>query len=142
MFQIACLTQSWRWPCLDRCHARRSTTRHHAHDVKLFSRRCQKPLAEVTPQDADGYADNELARCLNKATTHRRLASLRRLPYFWQERQGDDPAWHNLVRPRRHQAGVVSGIQPNSSVRVAERLPCCYLFNRSASGMQVAELAP
>jgi site-specific recombinase XerD len=64
---------------LDRCYAGRNTTLHYTPDVKLFSRWCQKPIAEVTPQDADSYVGNELARGLSKATINRRLAWLRHL---------------------------------------------------------------
>jgi site-specific recombinase XerD len=64
---------------LNRCYARRSTARHYTHHVKLFFRRCQKPIAELTRQDVDSYVANELAHRLNKAAISRRLASLRHL---------------------------------------------------------------
>ena len=64
---------------LNRCYAGRSTARHYAHDVKLLFRRCQKPIAELTPQDVDSYVGNELAHRLSKAAINRRLASLRHL---------------------------------------------------------------
>lgn len=54
---------------LNRFYAGRSTARHYAHDVKLLFRRCQKPIAEVTPQDMDSCVGNELARRLNKSAS-------------------------------------------------------------------------
>lgn len=59
----------------NRCYAGQSTARHCTHDVKLFPRWCQRPIAEVTPQDVDSYVGNELVRGLSKATINRRLAS-------------------------------------------------------------------
>ena len=105
--------------------------------MKLFLRWRQKLIAEVTPQDVDSYVGNELARRLSKTTIDRRLASLRHLLDFWQERQEDDPAWRNPVQQRRHRTkqGWYQGFSQTVQRRkVAEGLPCCYF----PTGRQVA----
>lgn len=86
-----------RYP--NRCYAGRSPARHYTHDVKLFFRWCQKPIAEVTPQDVASYVSNELARRLSKATINRRLASCET---FWTSgRSGRGMALRSATRSDR-----------------------------------------
>ena len=107
------IKESERYP--NRCYAGRSTAQHDTHNVKLFFRWCQKPIAKVTPQDVDSYVGNELARRLSKATINRRPASLRDLLGFRSGSEmtlrGATPSNRGGTAPSR----VVSGIQPNSS---------------------------
>lgn len=92
------ISQFQQW--LRRRSPHASTHIHYSHDVKLFFRWYQKPLAQVTPGDIDAFIDHCQEKGHANTTVNRRLAAVRSFYNFLRLTQAEAPA--NPVIPRRH----------------------------------------
>jgi len=79
----------------------RRTPVDYCSDVRQFAAACSKPWREVTMHDIDAFVDGQRQAGLRLATINRRVAALKTFFDFLAE-DGDDLAWPNPVRFKRH----------------------------------------
>jgi len=87
---------------LGRRHPRRSTTKHYASDLNIFTQFVEnKPAREVTVQDIDAFIEKQSQRQLKPATINRRLAAIS--GYFeFLILEAEEDGWRNPVKWKRH----------------------------------------
>ena len=79
----------------------RRTPVDYCSDVRQFAAACSKPWREVTMHDIDAFVDGQRQAGLRLATINRWVAALKTFFDFLAE-DGDDLAWPNPVRFKRH----------------------------------------
>lgn len=87
---------------LKRRHPNRSTMKHYASDLDIFTRYVEgKVPQEVTVQDIDAFVADQSKRQLKPATINRRLAAIAGFFQFLIL-EGEEEGWRNPVRWKRH----------------------------------------